>query len=115
MEILDPVPPRLIEALESENQGDETDEQEGESDESAEEGDQTEEGEEMEGDDMEESDESSEGKPSDYSASDLALDLENEGLPPPMLDPEDIFNEEAANNELRQKKGNKYQAVEKDW
>ncbi|MFV1993923.1 MAG: VWA domain-containing protein [Verrucomicrobiales bacterium] len=106
----------LLEALESDREGQENKSEEVESDEEGEDGEQSEEGEEMESDEEgEESEESGEGKPSDYSASDLALDLENQDLPPPMTDPEDIFEEEAMNNELRQKKGTKYQPVEKDW
>lgn len=105
----------LRDAMKSEQEGQEESSEESKSEEEGEEGEPGDEGENAESEDMEESDDSGEGKPSDYSASDLALDLENEGLPPPMLDPEDIFQEESANNELRQKKGSKYQAVEKDW
>ena len=105
----------LLEALQSEREGEDAESEESESQEESKDGEPGEDGEDMESEDTEESEEGDEGKPSDYSASDLALDLDSEGIPPPMVDPEDIFQEEAMNNELRQKKGAKYQPVEKDW
>ncbi len=107
----------LLDALRSDREGESGESEDGEDQDQSEEGEPGEEGDEMEpGDEMEETEESGEGKPSDYSAGDLSLDLENQNMPPPMVDPEDIFEEDAENNALRQKKGSsKYQAVEKDW
>ena len=65
---------------------------------------------------FEESEESGEGEPSNQSSSQMAMDLENQDIPPPILDPEDIFREEAANNESREKNsGRRYTPTERDW
>ncbi|MEM7147368.1 MAG: VWA domain-containing protein, partial [Verrucomicrobiota bacterium] len=64
---------------------------------------------------MEESEQEGEGKPSEYTADDRALNMDDRNLPPPMVDPEDIFKEQEANNEVRSKSRSGYQSVERDW
>jgi len=81
--------------------------QEGESDES--------ETEDEEGE-WEESEEDGATDPSDQSSGPNSMDLESTDIPPPMVDPEDILQQEMENRELRQKqKSSKYKGVEKDW
>ena len=65
--------------------------------------------------DMEMSEEEGEGKPGEYTADDRAMNFDDQNMPPPVIDPEDIFKEEAANNEARDKGRSRYQSVEKDW
>ncbi|MEM9280328.1 MAG: VWA domain-containing protein [Verrucomicrobiota bacterium] len=77
--------------------------------------DSDEEGEEDFDESMDESEQEGEGKPSEYTADDRALNLDDRNLPPPMVDPEDIFKEQEANNEVRSKGRSGYQSVEKDW
>lgn len=86
---------------------DEGDPQDGEAEESSED--------ESEGE-MEEAEGEGESEPSDQNAGENAMDMDAQDIPPPMVEPEDIFDQEAANAETREKNaGSKYKAVEKDW
>ncbi|MEQ1843164.1 MAG: hypothetical protein ABL994_22400, partial [Verrucomicrobiales bacterium] len=45
-----------------------------------------------------------------------ALDLETQDLPPPMVEPEELFRQETEQSELRQRqRSTQYKPVEKDW
>lgn len=70
-----------------------------------------------EGEDGSETNEDQDGdQPTDHEGSQTAMDLLNQDIPPPAIDPRDLLMEEQRNNESRQKRrGKNYQAVEKDW
>ena len=45
-----------------------------------------------------------------------AFDLEAQDIPPPMVEPEDLLQQEQENGEARQKnKSSNYKPVEQDW
>jgi hypothetical protein len=64
------------------------------------------------------SDEPADGTPQPTNAADGpdAIDLESPDLPPPTLDPEELFRQESEQSGLRQKQRvNQSKPVEKDW
>lgn len=86
---------------------DETDPQEGDPEEG--------EPEDAEGE-FEESEADGDMEPSDQQSGENAMDMEAQDIPPPLLEPEDLLEQEEANAEARDKsKSGKYKAVEKDW
>jgi hypothetical protein len=57
-----------------------------------------------------------EATPTSESKGANALDLEAKDLPPPMVEPEELFRQESEQGELRQKqRSTQYKPVEKDW
>lgn len=85
--------------------------------EESEEGDPSEEGEERDDEgEYEEGESEGEADSTNQSSSQTAMDMDSRDIPPPAIDPEDIFQEQAENAEAREKKGpGKYKAVERDW
>ncbi|MFT5469811.1 MAG: Ca-activated chloride channel family protein [Verrucomicrobiales bacterium] len=64
----------------------------------------------------EEAENEGEMEPSDQQQGEHAVDMEAQDIPPPMLNPEDLLEQEEANAEAREKsKSGKYKAVERDW
>ena len=65
---------------------------------------------------FEESEADGDMEPSDQQSGENAMDMEAQDIPPPLLEPEDLLEQEEANAEAREKsKSGKYKAVEKDW
>lgn len=65
---------------------------------------------------FEEAENEGEMEPSDQQMGEHSVDMETQDIPPPMLNPEDLLEQEEANAEAREKnKGGKYKAVERDW
>lgn len=94
------------EGEESEEQTSEQQGEEGESESSEEDG----EGE------YEETEEEGASEPSAQSGESNSIDLDAQDIPPPMVEPEDIFQQEMENSALREKgKASKYKPVDKDW
>lgn len=57
-----------------------------------------------------------EAKPTNQSEGSNAMDLESQDLPPPSIEPEELFRQETEQGDLRQKqRSTRYKAVEKDW
>ncbi|MBU6303182.1 MAG: VWA domain-containing protein [Verrucomicrobia bacterium] len=57
-----------------------------------------------------------EATPASESKGSNSLDLEAKDLPPPMVEPEELFRQESQQGELRQKqRSTQYKPVEKDW
>ncbi len=106
-----------LERISQEVENDVTDQSDDPGEESDESGEQNEgeSDEENEGE-MEETDEEGSSDPSAQSGDQNAMDLDAQDIPPPMVEPEDILEQEIANAEARQKgKPGKYKPVEKDW
>ena len=88
-------------------------EQEGET---SDEGESSESDEDDWGEDGDETDQEGDGTPSDYQSSQSAVDLQNQDIPPPMIDPQELLMEEREHRESREKsRGKQYQPVDKDW
>jgi len=74
------------------------------------------EGEEEEEGEWEETEEEGANQPSDQMSGENAMNLEARDIPPPVVEPEDIFQQERENNAARRKNSQaNYQPVEKDW
>ena len=68
------------------------------------------------GDEWQETDTEDASRLADLESSQSAMDLLNQDLPPPMVDPQDLLMEEELNNASRDKRSRKnYDPTEKDW
>lgn len=98
------------------DQNDQNTPEESEQDDSSQEGESENSEMEDEEGEWEESDEEGASEPTDQSTGPNSMDLESQDIPPPMVDPEDLLQQEMENRQLRQKQqSSKYKAVEKDW